>query len=46
MEGVLFTVNNGISSHKTNYVEIFSEIFFYLGGHQNRCIGSKVRQFC
>ena len=45
MEGVLLTVNNGTSSHKTNYVDIFSEIF-NLGGHQNRCIGSKVRQFC
>ena len=35
------TVNNGASSHKTNYFDIFSEIL-NLGGHLNRCIGSKV----
>ena len=34
-------VKNGASSHKTNYIDIFSEIL-NLGGHQNCCIGSKV----
>ena len=34
-------VQNGASSHKTNYIEIFSEIL-NLEGHQNLCIGSKV----
>ena len=29
------------SSHKTNYIDIFSEIL-NLEGHLNRCIGSKV----
>ena len=35
------TVKNGASSHKTNYIGIFSEIL-NPEGHQNRCIGSKV----
>ena len=35
------TVKIGASSHKTNYVDIFSEIL-NLEGHLNRCIGSKV----
>ena len=34
-------VNNGASSCKTNYIDIFSNILSLLG-HQNRCIGSKV----
>ena len=34
-------VNNGASSHKTNYIDIFSDIL-NPEGHQNRCIGSKV----
>ena len=34
-------VKNGASSHKTNYIDIFSEIL-NLEGHLNRCIGSKV----
>ena len=32
---------NGASSHKTNYMEIFSEIL-NLGGHLNDCIDSKI----
>ena len=35
------TVQNGASSHKTNYINIFSDIL-NLEGHQNRWIGSKV----
>ena len=35
------TVKNGASSHKTNYIDIFSEIL-NPEGHQNRSIGSKV----
>ena len=35
------TVNNGASSHKTNYIGIFSDIL-NPEGHQNCCIGSKV----
>ena len=35
------TAKNGASSHKTNYIDIFSEIL-NLEGHQNCCIGSKV----
>ena len=35
------TVENGASSHKTNYIEILPEIL-NLEGHINRCIGSKV----
>ena len=34
-------VTNGASSHKTIYIDIFSEIV-NLEGHLNRCIGSKV----
>ena len=34
-------VKNGASSHKTNYIDILSEIL-NLEGHLNRCIGSKV----
>ena len=34
-------VNNGASSHKTNYVDILSEIL-NPEGHQNCYIGSKV----
>ena len=34
-------VKNGASSHKTNYIEILSEIL-NLEGHLNRYIGSKV----
>ena len=34
-------VKNGASSHKTNYIDIFSDIL-NPEGHQNRCIGSKV----
>ena len=34
------TVNNGASSHKTKFINIFSEIL-NIEGHQNRCIGSK-----
>ena len=34
------TVKNGASSHKTNYMDIFSDILNL--EHQNRCIGSKV----
>ena len=34
-------VKNGASSHKTNYIEIFSEIL-NLEGHLNRCVGSAV----
>ena len=34
-------VKNGSSSHKTNYIDIFSEIL-NLEGHLNCCIGSKV----
>ena len=34
-------VENGASSHKTNYIDICPEIL-NLEGHQNRCIGSKV----
>ena len=34
-------VKNDASSHKTNYIHIFSEIP-NLEGHQNLCIGSKV----
>ena len=35
------TVTNGASSHKTNYIDIFSE-FLNLERHLNHCIGSKV----
>ena len=35
------TVKHGASSHKTNYIGIFSEIL-NLEGYQNRSIGSKV----
>ena len=35
------TGKHGASSHKTYYIDIFSEIL-NLEGHQNRCIGSKV----
>ena len=35
------TVKNGASSHKTNYIDIFSEIL-NPEGLKNRCIGSKV----
>ena len=35
------TVKNGAASHKTNYIDIFSEIL-NIQGHLNRCIGSKV----
>ena len=35
------TVKNGASSHKTNCIDIFSEIL-NPEGHQNRCIGLKV----
>ena len=35
------TVKNGASRHKTNYIEIFSDIL-NPEGHQNCCIGSKV----
>ena len=35
-------VDNGASSHKTNYIDIFSEIS-NLEGHLNCCISSKVR---
>ena len=35
------TVQNGASSRKTNYFDIFSEIL-NLEGNLNRCIGSKV----
>jgi hypothetical protein len=31
-------VKNGASSHKTNYIDIFSEILS-LEGHQNGCFG-------
>ena len=34
-------VNNGTSSHKSNYIDLFFKIL-NLEGHQNRCIGSKV----
>ena len=34
-------VKNGASSHKTNYIDILSEIL-NLEGHLNQCIGSKV----
>ena len=34
-------VKNGASSHETNYINNFPEIL-NLGGHKNRCIGSKV----
>ena len=34
-------VNNGASSHKSNYIDLFFKIL-NLEGHQNRCIGSKV----
>ena len=34
-------VKNSAPSHKTNYIDIFSEIQ-NLEEHQNRCIGSKV----
>ena len=34
-------VKNGDSSHKTDYMDIFSENL-NLEGHPNRCIGSKV----
>ena len=37
------TVKNGASSHKTNYITIFSEILnLNLKGHLNHFIGSKV----
>ena len=36
------TVKNGASNHRTNYIEIFSEIL-NLEGHQNRYIGLKVK---
>ena len=35
------TVKNGVSSQKTNYIDIFSDIL-NPEGHQNRCIGYKV----
>ena len=35
------TIINGASSHKTNYIDIFSEIP-NLEGHINHCIGSQV----
>ena len=34
-------VQNGASSHKTNYIDVFLEIL-NLEGHLNCCIGSKV----
>ena len=39
------TVKNGVSSHKINYIDIFSEIL-NLEGHLYGCIGSKLWQFC
>jgi hypothetical protein len=36
-------VKNDASSHKTNYIEIFSDIL-NPEGHQNRCISSKVTE--
>jgi hypothetical protein len=36
---------NGASSHKTNYIDILSDIL-KPKGHQNRCIGSKGTVFC
>ena len=32
--------NNGVSSHNTNYIDIFSDIL-NTEGHQNHCIGFK-----
>ena len=42
-QGLLYkhTVRNGASSHKTTYIDIFSEIL-NLEGHLNCCISSKV----
>ena len=35
------TIENGASSHNTNYIDLLSEIL-NLDGHQNCCIGYKV----
>ena len=44
MEGVFITVNNGTSSHKTNYVEIFQK-FLILEGIKIAVLVQKLGNF-